>query len=118
MSTAAGKDTAAPAVLHGTLLKAGPHPSDLEPLGQLEQLVQRIQLWGSADPYLHGLADEVQNIPVPLFVVMGCSFCSALDWPCGSNYEYFEHFLSAPACTAYGFAVGWQCDSSSRRLGE
>ena len=111
LSSAADKGMAAPAVLGGILLKPAQHPSnpDYWP-----------HLWSSVALNCYGLVDEVHNAPVPLLVVVECSFCFVWDWPCDSGHVHFEHpgSLSELECTAYGFAAGLQYGLSELRPGE
>ena len=59
----------------------------------------------------------MQTVQGLLNALVERSSCSALDWPHGSSHAYLEppSPLSEPACTAYGFAVGWQCGLSLLR---
>ena len=111
LSSAADKGMAAPAVLGGTLLKPGQHPSNPD---------YWKHLWSSVALNCYGLDDEVHNAPVPLLVVVECSFCFVWDLPCDSGHVHFEHpgSLSELVCTAYGFAGGLQYGLSALRPGE
>ena len=111
LSSVADKGMAAPAVLGGTLLKPGQHPSNPD---------YWRHLWSSVALNCYGLDDEVHNAPVLLLVAVECFFCFVWDLPCDSGHVHFEHpgSLSELVCTAYGFAAGLLYGLSVLRPGE